>query len=80
VVAQDVLRRIDLEIVRPGTSEPRPDSEVGEVGITEADPAHPALRQALDGLSAGGPARLRVFRPARSPNADKRLADERPPD
>jgi phenylacetate-CoA ligase len=48
VVAEDVL----VEIVRPGTGDPVPDGEVGEVVVTVLDPAHPVLRLALGDLSA----------------------------
>jgi phenylacetate-CoA ligase len=48
VVSEDVL----LEIVRPGTGDPVPDGEVGEVVVTSFDPEHPWLRLALGDLSA----------------------------
>lgn len=48
VVNEDVL----LEIVRPGTGEPVPDGEVGEVVVTSFDPHHPWIRLALGDLSA----------------------------
>ncbi|MFN7572590.1 MAG: phenylacetate--CoA ligase family protein, partial [Betaproteobacteria bacterium] len=48
VVAEDVL----LEIVRPGTGDPVPDGEVGEVVVTSFDPDHPWIRLALGDLSA----------------------------
>jgi phenylacetate-CoA ligase len=48
VVAEEVL----VEIVRPGTGDPVPDGEVGEVVVTVLDPAHPVLRLALGDLSA----------------------------
>lgn len=48
VVNEDVL----VEIVRPGTGEPVPDGEVGEVVVTSFDPHHPWIRLALGDLSA----------------------------
>lgn len=48
VVSEDVL----VEIVRPGTGEPLPDGEVGEVVVTSFDPHHPWIRLALGDLSA----------------------------
>jgi phenylacetate-CoA ligase len=48
VAAEEVL----LEIVRPGTGDPVPDGEIGEVVVTVLDPAHPVLRLALGDLSA----------------------------
>jgi phenylacetate-CoA ligase len=48
VVAEDVL----LEIVRPGTGDPVPNGEVGEVVVTSFDPDRPWIRLALGDLSA----------------------------
>jgi phenylacetate-CoA ligase len=48
VAAEEVL----VEIVRPGTGDPVPEGEVGEVVVTVLDPAHPVLRLALGDLSA----------------------------
>jgi phenylacetate-CoA ligase len=48
VVNEDVI----VEIVRPGTGEPVPDGEVGEVVVTTLDPHHPMIRLALGDLSA----------------------------
>jgi phenylacetate-CoA ligase len=48
VVAEEVI----LEIVRPGTGDPVPDGEIGEVVVTVLDEAHPILRLALGDLSA----------------------------
>jgi phenylacetate-CoA ligase len=48
VVNEDVL----IEIVRPGTGDPVPDGEVGEVVVTYFDPHHPWIRLALGDLSA----------------------------
>ncbi|MBR0648054.1 phenylacetate--CoA ligase [Roseomonas terrae] len=48
VVAEEVI----VEIVRPGTGDPVPDGEVGEVVVTVPDPTHPILRLALGDLSA----------------------------
>jgi phenylacetate-CoA ligase len=48
VVNEDVI----LEIVRPGTGDPVPDGEVGEVVVTSLSPSHPVIRLALGDLSA----------------------------
>ena len=48
VVCEDVL----LEIVKPGTGEPVPDGEVGEVVVTSFDLKRPWIRLALGDLSA----------------------------
>jgi phenylacetate-CoA ligase len=48
IVNEDVL----VEIVRPGTGEPVPEGEVGEVVVTSFDPHHPWIRLALGDLSA----------------------------
>jgi phenylacetate-CoA ligase len=48
VVNEDVL----VEIVRPGTGEPVPDGEVGEVVVTSFDAHHPWIRLALGDLSS----------------------------
>ena len=41
-----------VEIVRPGTGDPVPDGEVGEVVVTVPDPAYPLIRFATGDLSA----------------------------
>jgi len=41
-----------VEIVRPGTGEPVPDGEVGEVVVTSLNPDYPLLRFATGDLSA----------------------------
>ena len=48
VCDEDVL----VEIVRPGTGEPVPDGEVGEVVVTTFDERHPMIRFATGDLSA----------------------------
>ena len=48
VVSEDVL----IEIVRPGTGDPLPDGEVGEVVVKSFDPHHPWIRLGLGDLSA----------------------------
>jgi phenylacetate-CoA ligase len=48
VVNEDVI----LEIVRPGTGDPVPEGEVGEVVVTSLNAAHPLIRLALGDLSA----------------------------
>jgi phenylacetate-CoA ligase len=55
VVNEDMI----VEIVRPGTGDPVPDGEVGEVVVTTLDPHHPVIRLAVGDLSA--------FLPGRSP-------------
>ena len=51
VVSEDVL----VEIVRPGTGDPVPDGEVGEVVVTSFDLEQPLIRLALGDLSAVQP-------------------------
>lgn len=48
VVDEEVL----IEIVRPGTGEPVPDGEVGEVVVTSFNPDYPLIRFATGDLSA----------------------------
>ncbi|NYT63697.1 AMP-binding protein [Alcaligenaceae bacterium] len=48
VVNEDII----LEIVRPGTGEPLPDGEVGEVVVTTLNPDYPLLRFGTGDLSA----------------------------
>ena len=48
IVNEDVL----LEIVRPGTGDPVPEGDVGEVVVTSFDPHHPWIRLALGDLTA----------------------------
>ncbi|WP_026379894.1 phenylacetate--CoA ligase family protein [Afifella pfennigii] len=48
VVNETVL----VEIVRPGTGDPVPDGEVGEVVVTTLNPAYPLVRFATGDLSA----------------------------
>jgi phenylacetate-CoA ligase len=48
ILEEDVL----LEIVRPGTSEPVPDGEVGEVVVTRFDQTYPMIRFGTGDLSA----------------------------
>ncbi|WP_424811797.1 phenylacetate--CoA ligase family protein [Roseococcus sp. YIM B11640] len=51
---------IVLEIVRPGTGEPLPEGEVGEVVVTVPDPAHPILRFSPGDMSAFLPGGARI--------------------
>jgi phenylacetate-CoA ligase len=53
VVNEDVL----VEIVRPGTGDPVPEGDVGEVVVTSFDPHHPWIRLALGDLTAALPGR-----------------------
>ncbi|HEY4863243.1 MAG TPA: AMP-binding protein [Xanthobacteraceae bacterium] len=48
VVSEDVL----VEIVRPGTGDPVPEGDVGEVVVTSFNPHHPWIRLALGDLTA----------------------------
>jgi phenylacetate-CoA ligase len=47
-----VNENLIVEIVRPGTGEPAPEGDVGEVVATNLDPQHPQIRLALGDLSA----------------------------
>src|SRR6202789_2147072 len=51
VVNEDMI----VEIVRPGTGDPVPDGDVGEIVVTSLDPAHPWIRLALGDLTAAMP-------------------------
>lgn len=51
VVNEDLI----VEIVRPGTGDPLPVGEVGEIVVTSLDPHHPWIRLALGDLTAGMP-------------------------
>jgi phenylacetate-CoA ligase len=48
ILEEDVL----LEIVRPGTGEPVPDGEVGEIVVTSFNPQYPMIRFGTGDLSA----------------------------
>src|ERR1700716_1778831 len=48
VVNEDLI----LEFVRPGTSDPAPEGDVGEIVVTSLDPEHPWIRLALGDLTA----------------------------
>ncbi len=48
VVNEDLI----VEIVRPGSGDPVPDGEVGEVVVTAFNPAYPLVRLATGDLSA----------------------------
>lgn len=48
VVNEDLI----LEIVRPGTGDPVPAGDVGEIVVTNLDPHHPQIRLALGDLTA----------------------------
>jgi phenylacetate-CoA ligase len=47
-----VNENLIVEIVRPGTGDPVPDGEVGEIVVTSLDPHHPSIRLALGDLTA----------------------------
>jgi phenylacetate-CoA ligase len=44
-----------MEIVRPGTGDPVPEGEIGEIVVTSLDPHHPWIRLALGDLTAAMP-------------------------
>src|SRR3954449_1003213 len=48
VVNEDLI----FEIVRPGTGDPVPEGDVGEIVVTSLDPHHPWIRLALGDLTA----------------------------
>jgi len=48
MIDEDII----IEIVRPGTGDPVPDGEVGEVVVTTLNPDHPLIRFATGDLSA----------------------------
>jgi phenylacetate-CoA ligase len=48
VVNEDLI----VEVVRPGTGDPAPEGEVGEIVVTSLDPHHPLIRLALGDLTA----------------------------
>ncbi len=50
------MKKLILEIVRPGTGDPVPDGEVGEVVITSFNPDYPLIRFATGDMSAVLPA------------------------
>jgi phenylacetate-CoA ligase len=51
VVNEDLI----VEIVRPGTGDPVPEGDVGEVVVTSLDLHHPQIRLALGDLTAAAP-------------------------
>jgi phenylacetate-CoA ligase len=51
VINEDIV----VEIVRPGTGDPVPIGEVGEIVVTSLDPHHPWIRLALGDLTAALP-------------------------
>jgi phenylacetate-CoA ligase len=53
VVNEDLI----VEVVRPGTGDPVPDGEVGEIVVTSLEPTHPTIRLALGDLTAVMPGR-----------------------
>ncbi|MFZ4531091.1 MAG: phenylacetate--CoA ligase family protein [Alsobacter sp.] len=48
VLIEDMI----VEIVRPGTGDPVPEGEVGEIVVTSLNPHHPVIRLAVGDLSA----------------------------
>lgn len=51
VVNEDII----VEIVRPGTGDPVPEGDVGEIVVTTLDPRRPFIRLALGDLTAAMP-------------------------
>ncbi|MEA2836586.1 MAG: hypothetical protein QOD89_1136 [Bradyrhizobium sp.] len=51
IVNEDLI----FEIVRPGTGDPVPEGDVGEIVVTSLDPDHPWIRLALGDLTAALP-------------------------
>jgi phenylacetate-CoA ligase len=51
IVNEDLI----FEIVRPGTGDPVPEGDVGEIVVTSLDPEHPWIRLALGDLTAALP-------------------------
>ncbi|MDB5654501.1 MAG: phenylacetate-CoA ligase [Tardiphaga sp.] len=51
IVNEDLI----LEIVKPGTGDPVPECDVGEIVVTSLDPHHPWIRLALGDLTAAVP-------------------------
>ncbi|HEY8383703.1 MAG TPA: AMP-binding protein [Microvirga sp.] len=47
-----VNENLIVEIVRPGTGDPVPEGDVGEVVVTNLDPHHPQIRLAVGDLTA----------------------------
>ncbi|MGB3448391.1 MAG: AMP-binding protein [Xanthobacteraceae bacterium] len=50
-----VSEHVIFEIVRPGTGDPVPDGDVGEIVVTTLNPHHPWIRLALGDLTAALP-------------------------
>ena len=48
VVNEDLI----LEVVRPGTGDPVPDGDIGEIAVTSLDPDRPWIRLAIGDLTA----------------------------
>jgi phenylacetate-CoA ligase len=57
-----VNENVIVEIVRPGTGDPVPEGDVGEVVVTSFNPAYPMIRLATGDLSAVLPGRSRCGR------------------
>src|SRR5882757_7172245 len=58
IVNEDLI----FEIVRPGTGDPVPEGDVGEIVVTSLDPHHPWIRLALGDLTAALPGTSRCGR------------------
>ena len=49
VVNEDLI----MEIVKPGTGDPVPEGEIGEIVVTSLDPEHPWIRLAISAICSG---------------------------
>ncbi len=47
-----ISENLIVEVVKPGTGDPVPDGDVGEIVVTSLDPHHPWIRLALGDLTA----------------------------
>src|SRR3546814_20305588 len=72
---------IIVEILRPGTGEPLPDGEVGEVVVTTLNADYPLLRfptahlsAPMPGTSPCGPPSPRIYGRTRRPHTTTRTA------
>ena len=72
-----VNENLIVEIVRPGTGDPVPDGEVGEVVVTGFNPAYPLVRLGTGDLSAICPARRPAGAPISGSRAGWGRADQR---
>ncbi len=71
-------RGVIVEIVRPGTGDPFPDGEVGEVLVTTLNPDYPLVRFATGDLSAVLAGTILVVAPTCASRVDGARRSERP--